>query len=398
MGLKAIGYPPPAESNGNASAAWGGITGNQADQTDLAANFAAVNSAIALKADAGAVAGNFTAVADALSNRALSTTGVIAGAGLSGGGAIGANVTLTVTYGSGANTAAQGNDARLSDARTPLGHNANHAAAGNDPVDHDTLANFVANKHIDHALTYVVAGTGLTGGGNLAANRTLTLSNTAVAAGNYGNSGNVPVLTVDAQGRITAANQAAIAGGSGITQLTGDVTAGPGSGSQAATLANTAVGAGNYGSGSAVPILTVDAKGRITAANTAAVVSGAPTSTGGVGASPNASGTQQITHGLGRTPIVIRIYGLGTKVAGSSATNPCESFGIWNSSGNFNINRVQGASAGQSSSAAFAIKVGSGATAFCSGVIQNVGATTFDIAWTESGTSDTTPVYLWEAQ
>ena len=35
-------------------------------------------------------------------------------------------------------------------------------------------------------------------------------------------------------------------GGSGITQLTGDVTAGPGSGSQASTLASTAVSAGSY--------------------------------------------------------------------------------------------------------------------------------------------------------
>ena len=129
------------------------------------------------------------------------------------------------------------------------------------------------------------------------------------------------------------------------------------------------------------------------------VVSGAtPTSTSGVGNSPNASGTQQITHGLGRTPVKIRIYGLGNKPSGSSATNGCESFGMWCASGQTNINRVQGASAGQSSSTAFAIKVGSGATAFCSGVIQNVGATTFDIEWTESGTSDTTPVYLWEAE
>lgn len=128
------------------------------------------------------------------------------------------------------------------------------------------------------------------------------------------------------------------------------------------------------------------------------VAGAAPSSTGGVGNSPNASGTQTITHGLGRTPIVIRIHGIGAKIASTSASNNCESHGIWNSSGNRCICRVQGTAAGQSSSSAFAIKVGSAATAFCSGVIQNVGATTFDIAWTESGTSDTTPVYLWEAQ
>jgi hypothetical protein len=58
----------------------------------------------------------------------------------------------------------------------------------------------------------VTAGTGLTGGGNLSANVTLSLANTNVAAGIYGDSGNVAQITVDAQGRITSASNVAITG------------------------------------------------------------------------------------------------------------------------------------------------------------------------------------------
>lgn len=56
----------------------------------------------------------------------------------------------------------------------------------------------------------ITAGTGLTGGGTLASNTTVSLANTAVTAGTYGGNTNVAVITVDAQGRLTSASNVAI--------------------------------------------------------------------------------------------------------------------------------------------------------------------------------------------
>lgn len=68
-----------------------------------------------------------------------------------------------------------------------------------------------------------------------------SLVTTGVLSGTYGSSTTVAQFNVDAKGRILSASGVAISGVGtpGITQLTGDVTAGPGSGSQSASLIGT---------------------------------------------------------------------------------------------------------------------------------------------------------------
>ncbi|MBN8578655.1 MAG: tail fiber domain-containing protein [Cytophagales bacterium] len=58
-------------------------------------------------------------------------------------------------------------------------------------------------------VTSIVAGTGLTGG-TITSTGTIGLANTGVAANTYGSASQVPVVTVDAQGRITAVANTAI--------------------------------------------------------------------------------------------------------------------------------------------------------------------------------------------
>lgn len=53
----------------------------------------------------------------------------------------------------------------------------------------------------------ITAGVGLSGGGDLSANRTIDLENTAVTPASYGSATKVSAITVDQQGRLTAASE-----------------------------------------------------------------------------------------------------------------------------------------------------------------------------------------------
>lgn len=59
-------------------------------------------------------------------------------------------------------------------------------------VDHDAATNFVANEHIDHSAVSITAGDGLTGGGTIAATRTLAVDTTVIrTTGNFSIAGTI---------------------------------------------------------------------------------------------------------------------------------------------------------------------------------------------------------------
>jgi hypothetical protein len=171
------------------------------------------------------------------------------------------------------------------------------------------------------------SGSPITSSGSI----TVDLATSGVTANTYGSSTQVPVLTVDAYGRVTSVTNTTISinsgtvtsvaasGNNGITvsgspittsgtitlglgaitptsvnatgtvagsnlsgtntgdqtiTLTGDVT-GSGTNSFATTLSNTGVTANTYGSSTQVPVFTVDAKGRISNVTNTTILTGA---------------------------------------------------------------------------------------------------------------------------
>jgi hypothetical protein len=161
-----------------------------------------------------------------VANEHINHTGVsiVPGSGISGGGDI--TTSRTVSLDINGLTAAN-------PATTDSFPYFNAAAPGNRKVslavltgliDHNSLLNYVANQHIDHTTVSISAGTGLTGGGTIAATRSLSLANIAnnTVLGNVSGSAAAPIALTQTQ--VTALINAATTTLSGAVPAPGTAT------------------------------------------------------------------------------------------------------------------------------------------------------------------------------
>jgi hypothetical protein len=116
-----------------------------------------------------------TTISNQIAGKVSQSLEIISGDGLTGGGNLTTNRTLAVGAGDGITVTADA----VAVNNTVLRTTGFGIFSGSIQVDHDATTNFVANEHIDHSTVTITAGDGLTGGGTIAATRTLNVVGTA---------------------------------------------------------------------------------------------------------------------------------------------------------------------------------------------------------------------------
>ena len=279
MSLKTVSVAPGGGGNGSGTVTEvdtsGGLTGGPITSTGT---ISISNTAVTLGSygNASTVAtftvngrGQLTAASNvaiaigvaAVSGAVPNTVNIIAGTGLTGGGALTGNVTISMPT-TGVTAATYGNSTYVSQVTVDVYGRVT------------AISNVAIATGGSGTVTNVSTGTGLTGG-PITTTGTISLANTAVTAGTYGDSTHVPQIIIDAQGRITSASNVSIsAGGSGtvtnVSTGTG-LTGGPVTTTGTISIANTTVTAGSYGNATTIATFTVNAQGQLTAAGNTAI-------------------------------------------------------------------------------------------------------------------------------